>query len=244
MSDIEWLEQSVKPELGVSKRSSQLGEVKKLNALNRLDRKLDARTRILRAGLALFAQRGFEGVSTTDIAKAAAVTQPLIHYHFKTKEMLWRACIEDASQFFKHSLFKIDLTQEMDHLIKIGVFVRSLIQFNSKQPEFCRFLVRESMESGPRLDWLTKELIEPLFKSLAFHYEEGVNAGVFNQLPFNQFVIALIAACSQVFIIGPMCVPLLGIQIYRDQEIAHLVDLVMAWVNVVLIHPSAKGLTF
>ncbi|MGB3622115.1 MAG: helix-turn-helix domain-containing protein, partial [Ketobacter sp.] len=51
-----------------------------------VDRGTDARERILAAAEALFAIRGFEGVSTTQIAKVAGITQPLIHYHFKNKE--------------------------------------------------------------------------------------------------------------------------------------------------------------
>ena len=53
-----------------------------------VERGPDARERILSAAESLFAVRGFEGVSTTQIAKVAGITQPLIHYHFKNKEAL------------------------------------------------------------------------------------------------------------------------------------------------------------
>ncbi|RLT93289.1 MAG: TetR/AcrR family transcriptional regulator, partial [Ketobacter sp.] len=58
-----------------------------------IERGPDARERILAAAESLFAVRGFEGVSTTQIAKVAGITQPLIHYHFKNKEALWKATI-------------------------------------------------------------------------------------------------------------------------------------------------------
>ena len=58
-----------------------------------IERGPDARERILSAAESLFAIRGFEGVSTTQIAKVAGITQPLIHYHFKNKEALWKATV-------------------------------------------------------------------------------------------------------------------------------------------------------
>jgi AcrR family transcriptional regulator len=50
--------------------------------------------RILDSAEALFAQRGFYGVSLRDIAAAAGVQLALSHYHFGSKENLFSAVIE------------------------------------------------------------------------------------------------------------------------------------------------------
>jgi len=58
------------------------------------------RERILAAALDLFSELSFDGASTRDIAARAGVTQPLLNYHFRSKDELWRAagrsydCIE------------------------------------------------------------------------------------------------------------------------------------------------------
>ena len=52
------------------------------------------RARILDVAQRLFADGGFDGVSMRDIANEAGVGLPLIVYHFKTKQNLYRALFE------------------------------------------------------------------------------------------------------------------------------------------------------
>ncbi len=54
----------------------------------------ETKTRILDAAEALFAQRGFDGVSLRDIAQRAGVQLALSHYHFGAKEDLFRAVVD------------------------------------------------------------------------------------------------------------------------------------------------------
>src|ERR1700761_4848162 len=53
------------------------------------------RPRIIRAALARFGERGFDGVSTRDIAAQAGVPAPSLQYYFENKEGLYAACIAD-----------------------------------------------------------------------------------------------------------------------------------------------------
>lgn len=55
----------------------------------------ETRARIIRTALALFGERGFDGVSTRDIATQAGVPAPSLQYYFENKEGLYAACIED-----------------------------------------------------------------------------------------------------------------------------------------------------
>ena len=52
------------------------------------------RDRIVAAAIDLFSERSYDGASTRDIAARAEVTQPLVNYHFRTKEELWRAAVD------------------------------------------------------------------------------------------------------------------------------------------------------
>jgi TetR/AcrR family transcriptional regulator len=52
------------------------------------------RSTILDAAEKLFAEKGFNGVAMSEIAKAAGVTQSLIHHHFTSKARLWTLIIE------------------------------------------------------------------------------------------------------------------------------------------------------
>lgn len=54
----------------------------------------ETRRRIIDAAIRLFGERGFEGASTREIAKAAGVNAPALQYYFDSKEGVYRACAE------------------------------------------------------------------------------------------------------------------------------------------------------
>jgi AcrR family transcriptional regulator len=55
-----------------------------------------ARERILRAACELIAERGIGGARIAQIAKAAGVSTALVHYHFKTREVLLAETLDYA----------------------------------------------------------------------------------------------------------------------------------------------------
>lgn len=68
----------------------------------------ETRRRLIDAAIRLFGERGYEGASTRDIARAADVNAPALQYYFDNKEGLYRACAEhiaDSSwQHFRPTL--------------------------------------------------------------------------------------------------------------------------------------------
>ena len=52
------------------------------------------RDRILAAAIDLFSERSFDGATTREIAARAGVTQPLLNYHYRSKDELWRAAVD------------------------------------------------------------------------------------------------------------------------------------------------------
>lgn len=56
------------------------------------------REQLLDTAVALFAERGFGGSTTADLAKAAGVTEPIIYRHFASKKDLFIAVIDRTSE--------------------------------------------------------------------------------------------------------------------------------------------------
>lgn len=71
-----------------------------MSELRKVYTTVDARDRIVEAALTVFAQRGFDGATTREIAKEANVSSALIHHHFKDKESLWKLVGERISEEF------------------------------------------------------------------------------------------------------------------------------------------------
>jgi len=58
--------------------------------------RVDRRRAVLDAATALFAERGFAGVSLQDIAETAGTHKTTLFYHFPTKEALHEAVLDEA----------------------------------------------------------------------------------------------------------------------------------------------------
>jgi len=56
----------------------------------------DAKGRILREAVQLFARKGFEATPVREIVQAAEVTKPTLYYHFGSKEGLGHAILTEA----------------------------------------------------------------------------------------------------------------------------------------------------
>src|ERR1700727_1891231 len=59
-------------------------------------RSIETRVAILDAAIAEFAERGFEAASIRAIADRVGLQHPLITYHYRSKDVLWRAAAEHA----------------------------------------------------------------------------------------------------------------------------------------------------
>lgn len=58
----------------------------------------NARTKLLEAGTALFAEKGYASASVREIVERAEVTKPVLYYYFKNKEGMFRAILNWATE--------------------------------------------------------------------------------------------------------------------------------------------------
>ena len=62
---------------------------------------MDRKQALVDAAIKLFAANGFDATSTASIGHYAGVTEPLIHYHFKSKDGLFTHILEEIfSEYF------------------------------------------------------------------------------------------------------------------------------------------------
>ena len=127
---------------------------------------LDAAALIRAAALDAFATHGFNGASIVDIAKAAAVAKPLIHYHFATKEALWQAAVGEAFECMKAEMAafqqSIVSSQRNDLLRQVA---KQMVIFASRHPQLVRIVVDETGKPGPRAEWLLENYLLPGYRS-------------------------------------------------------------------------------
>lgn len=70
------------------------------------------KNQILEAAAALFAEFGYYKTTTADVARAVGVTQPYVFHFFKSKEALYLAVLEQASQLILHAFSTVEAPPE------------------------------------------------------------------------------------------------------------------------------------
>lgn len=202
----------------------------------------DARDRILSAALSLFAMRGFEGVSTTQIAKVAGITQPLIHYHFKNKEALWKATVKRLfNQLDREFSQAVKELPQQDKKRFIVEALRLYVSFCAKHPEFGQFIMREGAQQTERLEWLVNELIRPVQQSFYDVYLEGAAEGWLKPIAFPQLIMMISGAASHFFSLSPLVKTLYSIEPLSDEEALSQSDAVVELVISSIFKDSANS---
>lgn len=142
-------------------------------------RSIRTQQKLLDAALDAFSEHGFKGTSTRDIADRAGVHHPLITYHFKNKEELWRSAADRIFSDFARALIQTD-KDNADKCAKtrMAAMIRAYVHYAADNPALHKVLVQEASRPSSRLDWLIENHLRPLFKVAVGHIEELQQLGV------------------------------------------------------------------
>lgn len=142
-------------------------------------RSIRTQQKLLTAALEAFSENGFKGTSTRDIADRAGVHHPLITYHFKNKEELWRAAADRIFSDFARTLIKAQ-QDNADKCAKtrMAAMIHVYVHFAAAHPAMHKILVQESSHPSSRLDWLIESHLKPLFQVAVSYIEELQQLGV------------------------------------------------------------------
>ena len=135
--------------------------------------------KLLDAAIEAFSENGFKGTSTRDIAERAGVHHPLITYHFKNKDKLWRAAADRIFRDFGRSL-AASLQDHQDECPKqrMASMIRAYVYYARSQPALHKVMVQEASYPNPRLDWLIETHLKPLFDATFIMLTDLQKAGV------------------------------------------------------------------
>jgi TetR/AcrR family transcriptional regulator len=129
-------------------------------------RSIVTQQKLLDAAIEAFSENGFKGTSTRDIAERAGVHHPLITYHFKNKDQLWRAAANYIFIAFGRSLSKsMEENQGMNAKERMSEMIYAYVRYAKNQPALHKVMVQEASYPSTRLDWLIEKHLNPLFQA-------------------------------------------------------------------------------
>src|SRR6266853_2131638 len=164
-------------------------------------RSLETRGAILDAAIAEFAERGFEGASIRAIADRLDLQHPLITYHYRSKDILWRAAAEHA---FAQIRAGWDISapegSDLSPLARLREEYTTLFRYTVAFPEFHRFMRQETLTNNPRLKWVAEAVLAPLLERLLPQIIAAQRQGLFpavDPIRFHYLMISLTATLSE-----------------------------------------------
>jgi AcrR family transcriptional regulator len=187
------------------------------------------RESILAAALDLFAEQSFDGATTRQIAARAGVTQPLLNYHFSSKDELWRAAVDGLFEALNQALTaRADGLRGVDELTTARLLVREFIYFSARNPQLHRIITQECKTDGPRMDWLVERHIRPVYEATTAQFARLVEQGHLPPIPPAHLYYIVTGAGPTMFVLAPECRRLAGIDPSSDEVIEAHADAVTA----------------
>jgi AcrR family transcriptional regulator len=128
------------------------------------------KVRILDAAEEVFAQRGFEGASTREIAARADVNISSLHYHWASKETLYVAVFRNVfarimehlessiTPLLGHEPARVDQPEVIDRIM------RELFDFFAARPTIPRLLLRRIVETDALDHGLERDVLGPAWE--------------------------------------------------------------------------------
>lgn len=198
---------------------------------------------ILEAALGVFAREGFDGASIPAIAKAADIGHPLVHYHFGSKENLWRTAVDYAFGDLAQSIAVLEAAAiSLEPVDALKLLCRGFAQFTARHPLHTLIIFNELRTGGDRFDWLIERYLRPLHARLDAVIAAAVATGRIRPVPAAHLSSIVIGAAAHFFGAAPLIARLYDIDV-QDPEVieAHATWAVEILMNGLAVVPEAAS---
>jgi AcrR family transcriptional regulator len=196
-----------------------------------------ARERILEAAVASFAEVGYGGTTTVDVARRAGITQPLVHHYFGSKEALWRAAIDHV---FAPLPTLLAAARRASPEERVAQFLEGFVRMSAARPEIARIIAREGAAPSPRLTYLLDRYLGAPLRAARATVRAGQRAGLVPRDARPELVLFFVlGAGGHVFDVPALVQEAFGVDVTSEairEEYVALFRALVTWGR-----PPAKG---
>lgn len=157
----------------------------------------DRRKQLLRVAVESFAQNGFSGTKTKDIAAAAGVSEAILFRHFTSKEDLYHAILDEKEANMGGERWFVEMNELADRRDDRGLFglvARQLIRSFREDAAFHRLLLYASLEGHLLADLFHERFGLPLGDFLSRYVAMRQKEGAFRECDPGVAVMFLIGS--------------------------------------------------
>jgi TetR/AcrR family transcriptional regulator len=151
---------------------------------------VDTKDQILKVAEELFAQKGFAGVRTHEIAERAAVNKALIYYYFESKEKLLREVLQKIL-FELIAMSNEILAEPKPAPVILEEFYRGFFYYCARHKNFSRLTTMDLGSEGGYLRTMFENFFRPLFERGVRFIDRAVERGELRAVNARQLFITI-----------------------------------------------------
>jgi AcrR family transcriptional regulator len=163
-------------------------------------RSRETQEKILSAAFKAFAESGYDGASVNKIAERAEVPQPLVVYHFPSKDALWVASVEEAlDQFMKRLLPELEAKSNLDPATRLSLIFREFVRYSATVPALLEIMIDANKRHGTNLTKVVENRLRPVYERLRVLIEAAQETGAIPAGDPGLIYYSLVAVASTPF---------------------------------------------
>jgi TetR/AcrR family transcriptional regulator len=183
------------------------------------------RRNIIAAARTAFADLGFEGARLRSISDSAGVLHTAMLYHFKNKNTLWRAVVDDLFAELETRLTEHQQEGPKQFQLEFArQRLRAFIRFSAERPELHRIMTNEGRASSERLTWLVEKHSRRMY-DLMKNFTPLIDMPAGLNQPIRLYY-AIVGLATAPFTLAPEFKLLSGIDPFSEDELERTAEFV------------------
>ena len=155
------------------------GGIRQANMQTRM-RGEERQAAIVRSAIHLFAEKGFRGTTTRELASALGVTEPVLYRHFRTKRDLYGAIIEATARQASQRVHTLRPAAEAaDDRAFFTSLAELILERYEKEPETTRLLLYSSLEGHEQAGQFFERVFRDFYELVLDYIRARIASGAF-----------------------------------------------------------------
>ena len=181
----------------------------------------NTRENLLQQAELLFSQKGFYGTSINDVAAEVSVSKQALLHHFPSKEKLYRAVLERATEQLAGFLAAAKNSTE-DPRRQLLHLLTTMSNGGEQAVTVTILLMRELLDNRDRAEKAHKWYLRPFLDELTDIVERGKNQGYFTDVSALAFVYQLLGSTQYFLVSQPTLQQLYNAEECQEHKQQHL----------------------
>lgn len=175
-------------------------------------------TEILEAAKDVFQQKGMDGARMQEIADKANINKALLHYYYRSKQMLFEAVFKSAFSLLAPQLNKV-LNDDSPLFQKIENFTENYVSFVIKHPYLPNFVIQELTRNPDFIQTLRAQPNFPSMGKFTNQVLESIEKGEIREIKAEQLLINILSLNIFPFIGKPLLMALINVDKEKYNQI-------------------------